>query len=112
MIRGAQRSGQAQLNKLSVGLIRMQTLYLDLIQLSLRLLPLRLLPLGDLLQHIVVVLVFAYYLSITNRSATRTLFVRPYLAHFCSFFRRFFAVLSVLTRGIQKVVPKDRGPVP
>ena len=75
MIRGAQRSGQAQLNKLSVGLIRMQTLYLDLIQLSLRLLPLRLLPLGDLLQHIVVVLVFAYYLSITNRSATRTLFV-------------------------------------
>ena len=62
MIRGAQRSGQAQLNKLSVGLIRMQTLYLDLIQLSLRLLPFRLLPLGDLLQHIVVVLVFAYYL--------------------------------------------------
>ena len=40
----------------------MQTLYLDLIQLSLRLLPFRLLPLGDLLQHIVVVLVFAYYL--------------------------------------------------
>ena len=39
----------------------MQTLYLDFIQLPLRLLPLRLLPLGDLLQHIVVVLILAHH---------------------------------------------------
>ena len=49
------------------------------------------------------------YLSITNRSATRTLFVRLYLAHFGRFFPRFFAVLSVLTPGIQQAAPKDRG---
>ena len=54
----------------------------------------------------------AGYLSITNRSATRTLFVRLYLAHFGRFFLRFFAVLSVLTPGIQQAAPKDRGPVP
>ena len=52
------------------------------------------------------------YLSITNRSATRTLFVRPYLAHFCPVFSRFFAVFSVLKPGFQKVAPEDRGPVP
>ena len=44
-------------------------------------------------------------------TAARTLFQRPYLAHFCPVFRRFFAVLSVLTPGIQKVAPKDRGAV-
>ena len=54
----------------------------------------------------------ALYLSINNRSATRTLFVRPYLAHFCPVFSRFFAVFSVLKPGFQKVAPKDRGPVP
>ena len=52
------------------------------------------------------------YGPLNYRTAARTLFLRPYLAHFCSFFRRFFAVLSVLTPGIQKVAPKDRGPVP
>ena len=36
----------------------------------------------------------------------------PYLAHFCSFFRYFFAVFSVLTSGIQQAAPKDRAPVP
>ena len=46
------------------------------------------------------------------RTAARTLFLRPYLAHFCSFLRHIFAVLSVLTPGIQKVAPKDRGPAP
>ena len=51
------------------------------------------------------------HLSITNRSATRILFVRPYLAHFCSFFLHFFAVFSVLTPEIQKVAPEDRGSV-
>ena len=46
-------------------------------------------------------------------AATSTaLFLRPYLAHFCSFSRRFFAVFSVLTRGIRKVAPEDRGSVP
>ena len=49
------------------------------------------------------------YGPLDYRTAARTLFLRPYLAHFCSFFRRFFAVLSVLTPGFQKVVPKDRG---
>ena len=44
------------------------------------------------------------------RTAARTLLLRPYLAHFCSFFRRVVAALSVLTPGFQKVVPKDRGP--
>ena len=53
----------------------------------------------------------AQHLSITNRSATRTLFRWLFLAHFCSFFLRFFAVFSVLTPGIQKVAPKDPGPV-
>ena len=51
----------------------------------------------------------ARYLSVANRSATRTRFNGPYLAHFCSFFRHFFAVLSVLTPGFQKVAPNDRG---
>eukprot|EP01045_Picozoa_sp_COSAG04_P015970 COSAG04_NODE_1301_length_7315_cov_12.447755_2_plen_158_part_00 len=54
----------------------------------------------------------AWYLSIKNRSATHTLFLRPYLAHFCPVFSRFFAVFSVLKPGFQKVAPKDRGPVP
>ena len=52
------------------------------------------------------------YGPLNYRTAARTLFLRPYLAHFCSFFRRFFAVLSVLARGIRKVAPKDRVPVP
>ena len=62
--------------------------------------------------RVVPVLAGGAYLSITNRSATRTLFLRPYLAHFCPVFSRFFAVFSVLTPGFQKVAPKDRGPVP
>ena len=49
------------------------------------------------------------YGPLDYRTAARTLFLRPFLAHFCSFFRRFFAVLSVLTPEIQKVAPKDRG---
>ena len=52
------------------------------------------------------------YLSIKNRSATRTLFLRPYLAHFCPVFSPFFAGFSVLKPGFQKVAPKDRGAVP
>ena len=52
------------------------------------------------------------YGPLNYRTAARTLFLRPYLAHFCSFFRRFFAVFSVLTPGFQKVAPKDRGSVP
>ena len=54
---------------------------------------------------------FAYG-PLDYRTAARTLFLRPYLAHFCSVFRRFFAVFSVLTPGFQKVAPKDRGAVP
>ena len=50
------------------------------------------------------------YGPLDYRTAVRTLFLRPYLAHFCSFFRHFFAVFSVLTPGFQKVAPKDRGP--
>ena len=46
------------------------------------------------------------------RTAARTLFLRPYLAHFCPVFSRFFAVFSVLKPGFQKVAPKDRGVVP
>ena len=52
------------------------------------------------------------YGPLSYRTAARTLFLRPYLAHFCSFFRHFFAVFSVLTPGIRKVAPKDRGSVP
>ena len=51
------------------------------------------------------------YGRLNYRTAARTLFLRPYLAHFCSFFRRCFAVFSVLTPGFQKVAPKDRGSV-
>ena len=47
----------------------------------------------DLLQLIPVV-----YGRHNYRTAARTLFDRPYLAHFCSVFRRFFAVCSVLAR--------------
>ena len=54
---------------------------------------------------------WSVYRSVKHRRAARTLFHRPYLAHFCSFFRRFFAVLSVLAPGFQKVGPEDRGPV-
>eukprot|EP01045_Picozoa_sp_COSAG04_P010547 COSAG04_NODE_648_length_11585_cov_20.935335_12_plen_113_part_00 len=50
------------------------------------------------------------YGALNYRTAARTLFLRPYLAHFCSFFRHFFAVFSVLTPGFQRVAPKDRGP--
>ena len=53
----------------------------------------------------------AGYLLRKHRRAARTLFRWLYLAHFCSFFLRFFAVFSVLTPGIQKVAPEDRGPV-
>ena len=52
------------------------------------------------------------YGPLNYRTAARTLFLRPYLAHFCSFFRHFFAVLSVLTPGFREVAPKDRGTVP
>ena len=50
------------------------------------------------------------YGPLSYRTAARTLFDRPFLARFCSFFRRFFAVLSGLTPGFQNVAPKDRGP--
>ena len=52
------------------------------------------------------------YGPLNCRTAARTLFLRPYLAHFCPVFSRFFAVFFVLTPGFQKVAPKDRGPVP
>ena len=52
------------------------------------------------------------YGPLDYRTAARTLFLRPYLAHFCPVFSRFFAVFSVLTPGFQKVAPKDRGAVP
>ena len=52
----------------------------------------------------------APYGPLDYRTAARTLFLRPYFAHFCSFFRRFFAVLSVLTPGFQRGAPKDPGP--
>ena len=52
------------------------------------------------------------YGPLNYRTAARTLFDRPYLAQFCSVFRRSFAVFSVLTPGFQKVAPEDRGPVP
>ena len=51
----------------------------------------------------------AVYGALNYRTAARTLFLRPYLAHFCSFFRRFFAVFSVKTPGIRRVAPEDRG---
>ena len=54
---------------------------------------------------------YVLYGPLNYRTAARTLFLRPYLAHFCSFLRHIFAVLSVLTPGIQKVAPEDRGPV-
>ena len=54
----------------------------------------------------------AMYGPLNYRTAARTLFLRPYLAHFCPVFSRFFAVFSVLTPGFQKVAPKDRGAVP
>jgi len=46
------------------------------------------------------------YGPLDYRTAARTLFLGPYLAHFCPVFARFFAVFSVLTRA-----PKDRGAV-
>ena len=49
------------------------------------------------------------YGPLDYRAAARTLFLRPYLAHFFPFFRHFFAVFSVLTPGFQNVAPKDRG---
>ena len=52
------------------------------------------------------------YGPLEYRTAARTLFLRPYLAHFCPVFSRFFAVFSVVTPGFQKVAPKDRGAVP
>ena len=52
------------------------------------------------------------YGPLNYRTATRTFFLRPYLAHFCPVFSRFFAVFSVLTPGFQKVAPKDRGAFP
>ena len=51
------------------------------------------------------------YGPLKYRTAARTLFLRLYLAHFCSLFRRFFAALSVLTPGFQNVALEDRGPV-
>ena len=50
------------------------------------------------------------YGRLNYRTAARTLFLRPYLAHFCSVFRRFFAVFAVLTPGFQELARKDRGP--
>jgi len=55
---------------------------------------------------------YEMYGRLNYRTAARTLFNRPYFAHCCSSFRRLFAVFSVLTPGIQKVAPKDRGSVP
>ena len=52
---------------------------------------------------------FAEYGHLNYRTAARTLFLRPYLAHFCPVFSRFFAVFSVLTPGFQKVAPKRPG---
>ena len=52
------------------------------------------------------------YGLLNYRTAARTLFLRPYLAHFGSYFRRSFAAFSVLTPGIQNVAPNDRGPAP
>ena len=52
------------------------------------------------------------YGPLNYRTAARTLYLRPYLAHFCPVFSHFFAVFSVLTPGFQKVAPKDRGAVP
>ena len=52
------------------------------------------------------------YGPLNYRTAARTLFLRLYLARFCSFFRHFFAVFSVLTPGIRSVAPEDRGPLP
>ena len=52
------------------------------------------------------------YGRLNYRTAARTLFLRPYLAHFCSFFRRFFAVCSVKTPEIRRVAPEDPGSVP
>ena len=54
---------------------------------------------------------FKLYGPLNYRTAARTLFLRPYLAH-CSVFRRFFAVFFTLGPGFQKVAPKDRGAVP
>ena len=51
----------------------------------------------------------AGYGPLNYRTAARTLFLRPYLAHFCSSFRRFFAVLSVLAPGFRRGAPEDRG---
>eukprot|EP01045_Picozoa_sp_COSAG04_P006667 COSAG04_NODE_332_length_16554_cov_392.698590_10_plen_166_part_00 len=56
-----------------------------------------------------VAVITAMYGALDYRTAARTLFLRPYLAHFCSFFRRFFAAFSVLTPGIRRGAPKDRG---
>ena len=53
-----------------------------------------------------------WYGPLNYRTATRTLFLRPYLAHFYPVFSRCFAVFSVLTPGFQKVAPKDRRAVP
>ena len=53
-----------------------------------------------------------WYGPLNYRTAARTLFLRPYLAHFCPVFSRFFAAFSILTPGFQEVAPKDRGPVP
>ena len=50
------------------------------------------------------------YGPLDYRTAARTLFLRPYLAHFCPVFSRSFAVFSVLTPGFRRVAPKDRGP--
>ena len=55
---------------------------------------------------------FKLYGPLNYGTAARTLFLRPYLAHFCPVFSRFFAVFSVLKPGFQKVAPEDRGPVP
>ena len=52
---------------------------------------------------------YDWYGPLDYRAAARTLFLRPYLAHFFPFFRHFFAVFSVLTPGFQNVAPKDRG---
>ena len=51
----------------------------------------------------------AWYGALNYRTAARTLFLRPYLAHFGSFLRHLFAVFSALTPGIRRVAQKTGG---
>ena len=64
------------------------------------------------LRQVVSVVVVVTYRVASIIERRPTLFLRPYLAHFCSFFRHSFAVFAVLTPGIRKVAPEDRGSAP